>query len=197
MLKLFLHDKRGITSWLLNQIGLLLATGILLGAIASLVYSNEWQKKAEIENIASDFLNTMQSISLKEFPERISYKFPEKRYAYDVEISTDYITLRINDERITVKKKMNFSPWINPPCLDGYGLQGFFNYLDTKYGMENNGSSPQNRISLYHVEKEFNFTAKQLALNPFVVDVKKPVYIEKIFLYTEEGERDYVIVYQR
>lgn len=196
MSKLFLHDKRGIVSWLLNQIGLLVATGILLGAIISLLYSTEWQRKAEIENIASDFASVIQSVSLKEFPEKITYRFPEKRYNYEIEISTDYITLRIDDEGITVKKKMYFSPWINPPCLDGYGSKGFFNYLSNKYGKGNNGSSPQNSISLCYIEKEFNFTARELALNPFIVDVKRPVYIEKILLYTEEGERDYVIIYQ-
>ncbi|HEC77042.1 MAG TPA: hypothetical protein ENI33_07290 [Thermoplasmatales archaeon] len=198
MLKLFLlGDKRGDISWLLNQIGLLLATGILLGAITSSLFFDEWQRKAEIENITIHFTTAIESASLKEFPEKIVYKFPDKSYGYEVKISTEYITVKIPDEEIIVKKRFPFRVWANPPVADGYGINGICNYLSNIYGEGNNGSSPESKISKENIEKEFNSTAVHLSLNPLSIETKKSVYIEKIFLYTEEGREEYVIIYQR
>jgi len=46
MLK-FIEDKKGIMGITLSQIGLILATGILLAAVFSIIFLNDWNKKAE------------------------------------------------------------------------------------------------------------------------------------------------------
>jgi len=93
MLK-FIENKKAIMSLTFTQIGLIIATAILLSAAVSIVFLNDWQKKAELENIASNFSTVIQGMDSKFFENTTTFYFPEKTYDYNVSISTEYATVR-------------------------------------------------------------------------------------------------------
>lgn len=200
MLKSFLSDRKGIITWLLTQIGLLIATGILLASIASLAFYSDWQKEAEAKEIASKLATAIESMDLKEFPERMAYIFPDKDYRYEVYVSTDYVTVKRYDGRINKKivarEELLINPWPNPPLIGGDSVKGFYNYLESIYKPGYDGSSPQKMMQKDMVENAFEDKRKELAKDPFNVDLNKPLYIEKVFVYTNGGKEEYVILYQ-
>lgn len=203
-----LEDRRGVIAWLLSQIGLLLAAGVLIGAIAGLTFYSDWEKEAEGKNVASGFAATVESMDLKEFPGRTKYMFPRKDYHYNVTVSTDYVTVRrggaLMGGDITAHEEMLIHPWPDPPMSGGYGADGVYNYFGGIYGSDNNGSSRDTAVNATAVEGEFSHTKTELASNPFAIDIDKPVYVEKVFIYVYENNdpsdverEEYVIIYQR
>lgn len=203
-----LDDERGAIAWLLSQIGLLLAAGVLIGAIAGLTFYSDWEKEAETKNIASHFATTVESVSLREFPGRTKYMFPLKDYTYNVTVSTDYVTVRrggaLTGGNITAHEEMLVHPWPGPPLSGGYGAEGLYNYFGSIYGSDNNGSSRDTPVNVTAVEGEFSHTKTALASHPFAIDIDRPVYVEKMFLYVYENNdpddverEEYVIIYQR
>jgi len=200
MLK-YIHDKEGVISWLLSQIGLLIATGILLASIASLTFYSDWQKEAEIKAIASNFATAIETADLQEFPKKSSYHFPKTDYYYEVTISTDYITVKRNDgmvsKKIVAREALLIHPWISPPMINTRGAEGFYDYLESRCEQGQDGSSPSSRIPRNIVENAFNESRKELIEYPLNIDINEPVFIEKVFVYyTEGGRGSYVLVYQ-
>ena len=49
----FIKDNHGIMGLTLSHIGLIIATGILLTAVFSIIFLNDWQRNAELKNIAT------------------------------------------------------------------------------------------------------------------------------------------------
>ncbi len=201
-----LEDQRGAIAWLLSQIGLLLAAGILIGAIAGLTFYSDWEKEAAAKNIASHFATSIESVALKEFPGKTKYMFPQKDYPYRVNLSTDYVTVSrgggmINDQ-IVAREELLIHPWPDPPMSSGKGAIRVYNYFGENTGSpRQDGSNRQKAVPASAVDREFTSAKTTLASDPLTIDVDKPVYIEKMFIYTEEGtdtsREEYVIVYQR
>ena len=62
-------------------------------------------------------------------------------------------------------------------------------------------SSPLDlEVEKQKVDAIFESTRKELAISPFIPDLNKPLFIEKVIIYyknqTEIQKRDYVFVYQ-
>jgi len=192
-----LDDERGAIAWLLSQLGLLLAAGVLIGAIAGLTFYSDWEKRAEAKNIASGFATAIESVALKEFPEKTTYRFPRKEYRYTVTLSTSYVTVSrpgglVNDN-IVAREALLIRPWPHPPMANGTGASGVYTSLG-------GGSRRETSIPRHALDSVFNHTRTTLATHPYAIDVDRPVYIEKMFIYTGEGvhttREEYVIVYQ-
>ena len=201
MLKFIRCDKRGDISWLMSQIALLIAVGILLASISSLAFYSDWQKKAEINVIATEIVKTINAVEVKDYPGQIKYMLPDKNYDYEVFLSTDYIIVKRYDGRISKEivatKELHTRPWINPPMSGGKGADGIYNYFGSIYGIRHNGASPDSKLPAGVLEGEMEIMANELAKNPFKVDCEKPLYIEKIFIFVEGGnEKSLVIIYQ-
>jgi len=200
-----LEDKRGAIAWLLSQIGLLLAAGVLIGAIAGLTFYSDWEKEAEAKNIASDFATAIETVALKEFPGKTKYMFPQKDYHYQVNLSTDYVTAGrpggLTQDKIVAREELLIHPWPSPPIQSEEGANGVYNYFEKKYGPDEDGSDRDKSVPASAVDSEFTAAKTTLASDPLTIDVDKPVYIEKMFIYTEEGtdtnREEYVLIYQR
>ena len=89
----FTKDDNGIMGLTLSQIGLMIATGILIAAVFSLVFQNEWQKEAELQNIATSFSTMIEGMDTRFFENTVDFHFPGRGYYYNVSISTEYITV--------------------------------------------------------------------------------------------------------
>ncbi|MEA2054035.1 MAG: hypothetical protein U9O96_02795 [Candidatus Thermoplasmatota archaeon] len=197
-----LKDNRGAISLLLSQIGLLLATGVLIGAIASLTFYNDWQKEAEAKNIASHFATAVESMDLKEFPGQTTYLFPQKNYRYEVLISTDYITIVREDgtttDKIIGRKTLLIKPYVRPiernwRWNNSEELHNFLKdiHLNDVSGHSGYADDPfpidqKNEITTY-LKDELSDTATKLANEPLHLENEdEPVFIEKTFIYFEK-----------
>jgi len=212
MLKLkFLNDNRGAISWLLTQIGLMLAAGVLLGAIASLTFYSDWQKEAEAKNIASNFAAAVESMDLKEFQGQTIYMFPQKNYHYEVEISKDYITVMreggTTTDKIVGRERLIIKPYIRPAGRNWKwnGSEELHDFLKNEYGHSGcvDDAFPENQkdIITNYMKNELSHTATELASNPLrITNIDEPVFIEKTFIYFRDSgnlEREgFVIVHQ-
>jgi len=212
MSKSLLLDNRGIISWLLSQIALLLAAGILIGAIAGLTFYNDWQKQAEAKAIASHFASFVETMDLKEFPEKMTYLFPEKSYYYKVKISTDYVSVTREDgtikNKIIGREELLIQPYIRPIerkwswndskelhdfLMDKYGHSG---YIDDPIPMDEKSDV------LEYLKNELSDKSKELAKEPLIMEnPNEPLFIEKAFIYfKKDGGLDregIVIIHQK
>ena len=200
MLKSLLQDRRGVVTWLLTQIGLLIAVGVLMASIASLAFYSDWEKAAEAKVMVSNFATFIEFMDLREFPEKITYLFPEKDYYYEVYISPDYVTIKRYDgkfeKEIVVRKPLLIHPWINPEMLNEKGAKGFYTYIGSLLGENHDGSSPSRKAESDIINEKFKEALKKYAVTPLKLDTNSPVYLEKMIVYTEEGRKEYVILYQ-
>ena len=84
-------NEKGIISWLLSQLALLLAAAILLASIASITFYNDWKKEAEIRAIAMNIASEIASMDLKSYPNSTDYFLPIK--PYKIYLSPSYIRI--------------------------------------------------------------------------------------------------------
>lgn len=194
-------DRQGVISWLLSQMGLLLAVGVLMSTIAGITLYSDWEKETEAANLASHLAATIECMDLHTFPGRKTYIIPSVGYPCRITISSDYVTVSRSDslmgKNITVRESLLIHPWVAPPQTDGYGAQGLYNYLGMVCGGGRNGSSPHQKAPVETVEEMFSRARNLLAVHPCVLDQEKPLYVEKAFVHTTGGMKKYVLVYQR
>ena len=217
MLKYILQNKRGVISWLLSQIALLIATGILLASIASLTFYNDWKKEAELKAIADEIATFIETMDLKETENSTTLILPLKSYYYKVNISTEYISVMRKDG--TIKKKIKvvepliIKPFVlnkslNPEWQSKEELHEWLEeYTKQKYnkkysGTSNNPLPSEKRSEIKkELDKRLNKISKIVARQPLEIDVNKPLYIEKAIIYFEDVNKNLetiglVIVYQ-
>ncbi|MDD5779102.1 MAG: hypothetical protein PHU95_06610 [Candidatus Thermoplasmatota archaeon] len=195
------NDRRGFASWLLSQMGLLLAAGVMMGAIAGVALYSDWEKKMEASNLASHLATAIEGMDLHTFPGKKALLVPPVEYPCCITISTGYVTVSRSDSltgrNITARERLLIRPWVDPPQVNGHGAQGLYNYLAQTCGPDNDGASPHREAPIDAVEETHAMTSKRLAARPFTLNHQKPAYIEKAFVHTTEGRKEYVLVYQR
>jgi len=210
-----IHNDRGVIGLTLSQIGLIIATGIILAAVFSFIYYNNWQRQAELKNIATGFTIMVEGMDTRFFENTTLYFFPDKDYHYHVSISTEYIIINADgiwDNKFSVKERFLIRPWprINDP--DWNNGEQLHSYLKASYGRSGNKTNPINSSDITSVKNELKIEKEQdeqtLAYNPFYVDNYKPVYIEKIFIYYDtngdkswnkqnDEKQGFIIIYQK
>jgi len=197
-----IEDKRGIVAWLMSQISLLLAAGILIASIASLTFYSDWQKEAEAKAIASGIATAIETMDLKSENNATLLYFPFKNYHYNVTISTEYVTVNIAGGRfrdtITARESLLIKPFIRPAAwnLAWNNSEELYEYLYQEYGGEEyagNSTYPfpieyEDRVMQY-LHHELALTATQLARHPLLIeDINKPLVLEKALIYFEDRE---------
>jgi hypothetical protein len=109
-----IHDNNGVIDLTLSQIGLFIATTILLTVVFSLVFSNDWQRTAELHSLATSFSNLLSDTDNRFFENTIRFQFPQKDYTYQIRISTEYITISAKgnwDADLFVTERFLIRPW--------------------------------------------------------------------------------------
>ncbi len=187
-------NKNGIISWLLSQLALLLATAILLASIASITFYNDWKKEGEIKALAMNIASEIASMDLKSYPNSTDYFLPMK--PYKIYLSTEYVRIVRNDgtinKNISVVVHLLIKPFISAGTLPWKNGDELHNYLLSKYGYSGNASDPfpstdKEKVKNY-LKDELDHLSKNLAINPFCIDVDKPLHIEKDCIYFKNGE---------
>jgi hypothetical protein len=195
MLK-FIKNDRGVIGITLSQIGLVIATGIILAAIFSFLYYSEWQRNSELKNMASGLSIMVEGMDTRFFDNTTTYFFPDKNYNYNVSVSSEYIIINADGtwgNMLSVKERFLIRPWprVNDP--DWTSGKQLHSYLQDNYGRSGNKTRPIYKSDISSVKNMLNSYKEQdeqsLALNPLFVDILKPVYIDKVFIhYDTDGD---------
>jgi len=201
----------------LSSIGLIIASGFILAAVFSFIYYSEFQRNAEIQNIASGFSIMVEGMDTRFFENTTLYFFPEKEYYYNVSLNSEYIIVDCDGtwwgDKLSVKERFLIRPWPRKNNSDWLSGEELHNYLDSSYNQSGNYTDPiQGTTNIDKVKNilktEWEDAAFSLALNPFYVDSHKAVYIDKIFIYYNtdgnngwdknyDEKQEFILVYQK
>ncbi|MEF8879422.1 MAG: hypothetical protein V5A64_03410 [Candidatus Thermoplasmatota archaeon] len=186
-----MNDEKGFMGLTLSQIGLFIATGVLLAAVFGFIYYNDWGRTAELENIASG-LHGQVNIADNCFFENISrWNPPEKSFTYTISVSTEYLSVK-TDEGHMKKDLVVVERFLTPvlPRDDsnewktGEEMHNFLKGEKGHKGSEKNPipGSDENSIKNYFTE-EIKTCEEKYAMNPLKIDLSKTVFIEKVYIY--------------
>lgn len=203
-----LDDTRGIVAWLISQIGLLLAAGVLIASIASLTFYSDWQKEAEAKAIASEIATQIEIMDLKSDNNLTLCMLPLKNYHYNVTISTEYVTVMREGggtftSTIRAREALLIKPFIRPAArnLTWNTSEELYDFLWRTYGgrqYAGNDTHPfplNNETLVKQVKQYFSdelaWTALQLARQPLrIEDTNEPIFLEKALIYFKHGNGD-------
>ncbi|DAC72415.1 MAG TPA: hypothetical protein DSN98_05390 [Thermoplasmata archaeon] len=195
-----LKDTDGVVGLTLSQIGLFLATGILLTVVFSLVFSSDWQRTAELQSIASSFSNLLGNIDNRFFEQTTQFQFPKKDYTYTVKISMEYIVIASKgswDADLSVSERLLIRPWprfSQPNWTTGEDLHSYLNKTCGHRGTKNDSLPAVNFTQLCN---EQNSTISYFAAHPLEIIMREPVFLEKVSIYSEEAKKqDFLLIYQ-
>jgi hypothetical protein len=195
-----MNDTNSIMGLTLSQIGLFLATGILLTVVFSLVFSSDWQRTAELESLAGSFSNFLGDIDNSFFEQTARYQFSHKDYVYFVKISTEYIVISAEgswESDLFITNRFLTRPWLRIPqqnWTSGDDLHVYLNQTCGHRGIENDSISAEVFTQLC---QEQNHTTSLFALHPLEIDINDPVFVEKVTIFYNQTKRhDFLLIYQ-
>jgi hypothetical protein len=193
-------DTTGVVEFTLSYVALFLVTGILLTVVFSFVFFNDWQRTAELQSLASNFSNLLDDINNLFFETTYTFQFPEKNYAYHVEISTEYILLSAKGKWNTdllIRHRFITRPWPRLPTQNwttGEELHVYLNETCGHHGTKNDPIPPEHCMRL---RTEQNTTINFFALQPLELLIRRPVVLEKVSIYYDlDKKHDFLLLYQ-
>ena len=196
----FIKDNHGIIGLTLSQIGLILATGILVAAVFSIIFLNDWQRNAELKNIATSFSTIVEGMDIRFFENTTEFHFTEKPYYYNVSISTEYIVIKAEgnqNNKLSIKERFLIKPWPRSSNQTWKTGEELHSYCRDTYGHSGKNSDPITQHDLEILNDVYNISCIHLASNPLYIMIKKTVCIEKVIIYYGSNEKqDFLLIYQ-
>jgi hypothetical protein len=169
----------------------------------------EREIRSGLDAVTSDMtskIEAVDSITIQGY--KYNYVFEEKRRNTRIEISTGYVIAHTNLSSFIFGERelAHAEPvmaHVYPPNSHWNNVSGFRKYVSDTIGDGKNGdgSSPlEFPVDKAKIDTIFGSIEKELALAPFIPDLDKPVFIEKVIIYytndAEILERDYIFLYQ-
>lgn len=207
---LFIRNDSAWADFFITRIGLILFAAILLLA-AFKIYPmfQERESRLDLDTVASDITSKIEAIDSITIPGyKYNYVFEENNRDVRIEISTEYVTVHSNLSSSVWgdRELIHAEPVIThvyPPNSNWSNTSGFRKYVSDTIGGGKNGdvSSPlDTEVDKQKVDAIFESTRKELAMSPFIPDLDKTLFIEKVIIHyknqTKIQKRDYVFVYQ-
>jgi hypothetical protein len=196
----FIKNDTGIMGLTLSHIGLIIATGILLTAVFSIIFLNDWQRNAELKNIATSFSTIVEGMDTRFFENTTEFHFPDKTYYYNVSISTEYIVVSAEgnqNNKLSIKERFIVKPW--PRTSDQTWKTGeeIHNYCLYTYGHSGTILDPITQADLDGLNTDKETASITLALTPLYIQTNNPAYIEKTIIYYDDAEKqEFLLIYQ-
>lgn len=175
----FMRDNRGIISLTFIDIGLMITTGILLVSLYSLFFSNNFEEENTMENIAKNIITNLQEVENTCFDYTKTIYLKETEYS--ITISPEYITVYNDIENI--KKNIIIQPWIRKNSwINSSELHIFLYNIFGNKGTIEDPIQNRNLVKRYLTE-EWNKTYRKFLEEPLIIDISKPIFIEKTYIY--------------
>ena len=186
----FINNKEGFLGLTLSQIGVFIATGIILAAVFSFIYYSQWQREAELKNMATGLSSLIEGMDTRFFENKTLYYFDRQDYNYNVSISSEYLIINADStwlNELSIKHRFSLRPWPRKNNSNWVSADQLHNYLRFVYGRSGERSDPINKSDIddvkNYISSEWKNANKTLVKNPFYVKKIKPLYIEKVFIY--------------
>ena len=196
----FIKNDTGIMGLTLSQIGLIIVTSILLAAIFSILFLNDWQRKAELENITTSFSTIVEAMDTRFFENITKFYFPEKSYTYNVSLSTEYIILTANgnqNNKLSIKEQLIRKTWPRTSYHSWKTGEELHNYCLYTYGHSGALTDPISQADMDRLTIERENASRTLAVTPVYIQKKNLTYIEKVIIHSDDTEKkEYILVYQ-
>jgi hypothetical protein len=203
----FIKDDNAWADFFITRIGLILFAALLLiSAFRIYPMFQEREARAGLDVIASDLASKIEAVDSMTLPGyRYSYVFDKKIKDVNIELSTEFVTVRRNfsagiwgeSELVHVEPLVTH---VYPPNNNWTNISGLRKYLIYTFGYGGDGSAPLELKDKKKVDGMFSKTIPELARTPFQPDPERPLNIEKVMIYYYEGKetitRDYVLIYQ-
>ncbi len=203
----FLKDESGWADFFITRIGLILfAAVLLLSAFKIYPMFQEREAEAGLDVIASDIASKIEAVDSTTVPGyRYSYAFDKKVKDVDIEISTEFVSVRRNfstgfwggRELVHAEQLVMH---VYPPNNNWTNTSGLRKFLSDELNHSGDASSPLDIMDKGKVDSMFENKVLELARAPFKPDKERPLNIEKVLVYYNKGKetiaRDYVLVYQ-
>lgn len=207
---IFAINDSGWADFFITRIGLIIFAVVFLAA-AFKIYPifQEREIMLSMDAQASDISSKIEAFDSITIPEyKYNYMFKNNIDDIKIEISTEYVTARTNLNSPIWGERELFHPepliaHVYPPNNYWKNSSGFRKYLSDNIGNGKNGdaASPLGNDKKEIVDAMFENITKELAKNPFIPDLNKPLLIEKVIIHyrnqTEIQKRDYVFIGQR
>ena len=188
----------------------MIAAGIILIAIFSIIFNNPLQQEVEIQTIANSFTSVLQTIDACSYETSTNFLFPRATSMYQISLSPESITFsKNNSETIFVfRKSFLTKPWIRETNDAWINTSEFHQYLLLHFGSKGTQSNPlANSEELYqHLQEEWNTSFSYFLFQPYTIVTSEPVHIEKCILYLDSNSNgiwekadeklEYLLVYQ-
>jgi hypothetical protein len=194
------NDKNSMMDVSFTHLGLLIATVILLSVVFVFIFTNDWQRTAELQAQASSLSNLLCDTDNSFFERTNSFTFLHKEYPYSVKISTEYIVLTAAgswQNTLKVTSRFLIRPWPRMSQQNWTTGDELHTYLNASYhhsGTQNDPISSQNFTILL---QQLNNTTTCFAKEPLDILIDKPIFVEKTILYYEEKKYDFLLLYQK
>lgn len=204
----FISDERAWADFFITRIGLILfASVLLISAFRIYPMFDEQQARAGMDAAASDIASKIEAVDVITVPVyKYVYTFDEKDKDKRISISTEFVVVRYNISTPWGERELvHAEPVVGrvyPPNSNWSNTSGLRKKLsDLGVGKNGDAVSPLNFSGdKGKVDAMFDFIERELARAPFVPDMKRPMIIEKVIIYYNDGakrvERDHVILYQ-
>ena len=214
MLK-FISNKKGIMGLTMSQIGLFIATGIIISAVFSFIYLSDFNRKEEIDNIGNSFTNYVSAMDSKFFENRSRYFFKDYDFDYKVFLSSEYIVVETDgswNNVLTSRKTFLKKTLIRHFDPSWKSCEEMHSYLKSNFIYFGNKSKPIGQDKIDDVKEYFDLEQinanYNFAKNPFKIDLSKPVFIEKAYVFYDtdddkiwekenDEKEDLILIYQK
>lgn len=204
----FIEDERAWADFFITRIGIILFTAVLLiSAFNIYPVFREQETRAGLDAVASDIASKIEAVDVVTIPGyKYVYAFDEKDKNKRIEISSEYVVARHNlstgwGERELVHAEPMVAR-VYPQNSNWSNTSGLRYRLGELCGGKNGDIVSLLNFSRDEpeVERMFNNIESELARSPFIPDMNRSMFIEKIMIHYRDGnrivKRDYVIVYQ-
>lgn len=199
-----IRDERAWADFFITRVGLIIfAAVLLLAAFKAYPMFNEKEVRAHLDGVASDLVAKIEAVDSTTIQgNQHTYIFDEKNKNIKIEISTEYVVARISQntamwgEREIVHAEPIMTH-VYPQNSKWKDVTGLRNYLSSEYNKNGAFTSKLDPINKKDVDDMFDEIKTELAKEPFIPDLSKPLKIQKVIIYySDQQERDYVLVNQ-
>ena len=195
-----MNDSSGFMGLTLTNLGLFIASALLLLAVFSLVASSDWQRTEELHAIARDISARIQDMDATFFEHSLLYQCPQKKYDYTITISAEYISVSTKNSLgvpITVKERFIVRPWLRNLTMNWTTGNQLHKFLNTTYGHLGTPHDPLPANVLTTLKKDQEEIGVFLALHPVSFRPDTPFSFEKVILVDDNDEHyTCVLLYQ-
>ena len=191
-------DSHGVLGLTITNLGLFLASGLLLTVILGGVYGSLWERTAELRTTA-DTLNT--------YVETLSAAYNDSRLVIPIirglsllHMTSSTESLRVSTQgsfgaTLTITERWTCRPWPrnNSSWQSGVDLH---QWLNTTYGHAGTVEDPVNQTVLNALKETHLAAVAWLARTPMEFNSALPLVAENVIIYMPQDHVAFILLYQ-